>query len=181
MKLLAVAALVALCTIAHAAPPPWSHAGGNGKGHGHGHGDESHGNAPVAHVSGGIIVVVQGDTIEVHLNAKEQKGEVSGEATFTFATFFYTVDIDCLHVTEEAGSSEGAAWLSGVVSDATPGFVVIGSAVSFEVIDYGEGLGAHDEISRPVPGAVLPPCETEQPFPVFEILEGNIQVKGQTP
>jgi hypothetical protein len=134
------------------------------------------GNRPTAHVSAGGQVVFGADTVEISLNAKTQKGVTTGHAGFKFADYSYAVAIDCLHVTHP-DRVDGAAWLSGIVSEAT-GPIIVGSAVSFEIIDYGEGHGAKDEISLPVPGVSLP-CETEPVFALFAWTHGNVQVKGE--
>jgi hypothetical protein len=115
--------------------------------------------------SGGVLNTV-GFTARI-----DTGGAVKGEAQFHLRGqgLRLHVVVDCLSV---LGNE---AWVGGIVltsSDPT----LVGTHVTWRVQDNGEGDGAVDQVSLPVPGAASD-CVPQPALPLVPLTEGDIQVE----
>lgn len=145
--LTAACVLILACGVAHAAPP-------------------------VHMASGGGTVDVNGALSTIAFTAHvDAAGAVNGQAQFQLRDqdLRLHVDVDCLSV---LGNE---AWIGGVVTlsnDPTR----VGTRVLWRVQDNGEGGGAIDQTSLPVPGTPGD-CLQQPALPLVPWTNGNVQVK----
>jgi len=127
---------------------------------------------PLMRASGGGTFETGGALNTVGFSARiDTGGAVKGEAQFQLRRqgLRLHVVVDCLSV---LGNE---AWIGGIVltsSDPT----LVGTHVTWRVQDNGEGDGAVDQLSLPVPGAASD-CVPQPALPLLPLAEGDIQVE----
>jgi hypothetical protein len=127
---------------------------------------------PVMKADGGGTFESGGALNTVGFTARiDTGGAVKGEAQFQLRGqgLRLHVVVDCLSVLANE------AWIGGIVltsSDPT----LVGTHVTWRVQDNGEGDGAVDQVSLPVPGAASD-CVPQPALPLLSLAEGDIQVE----
>ena len=127
---------------------------------------------PVHMATGGGTVEAGGGLNTIAFTAQvDDAGAVKGQAQFQLRNqdLRLHVDVDCLSV---LGNE---AWIGGVVTQSNDP-ARIGTRVLWRVQDNGEGGGATDQTSLPVPGAPGD-CLLQSALPLVPWTNGNVQVK----
>lgn len=133
---------------------------------------DSHARPKVSSATGGGTIEVAGGLNTVSFTARvDDTGEVRGQAQFQLRDqdLRLHVEVDCLTV---VGNE---AWIGGVVSSSSDP-ARVGTRVTWRVQDNGEGGGAIDQGSMPVPGAVGD-CALQPLLVLLPWTNGNVQVK----